>query len=363
MRNGKHAAVAYYRDIDGRTRQMMRTGASGAKAEANLLAALRSHLTPTVDYLTPDSTLESLASQWLDEVERSKKATSTLHRYRAVINKHLNEHVGAIRIKEANVPRLQRIVDLVSDTNGASQARILGVIFKGMFGMATRHGATRDNPAAHLRLPVVEAKPVRVPTMEDLATLFELLAAYDKGLKGRATKRDMVDFAGMMLATGGRIGEVLALDLKLDFDYANQTAHLQSTLTNAPGKGLHRSKPKSNSSDRIVKLSDWGWSIVLRRRESALTSWLFESDARTARWPEAVRTQWREALKGSSIDWMTPHDLRKAVATLLGTDDAKEQLGHSSSSVTTKHYIQYDPTRPDQSSALEVFGPLVLAAA
>jgi integrase len=362
-RNGKPAAVAYYRDVDGRTRQMMRTGESPAKAEANLKAALHNHLTPTVDYLTPDSTLAELAQQWIESVKKEDKADSTIRRYEAVVSKHVVSRIGELRVKEANVPRLQRILDLVAERSGAGQARILGVVFSGMFGMATRFGATRDNPATHLKIPVPKKKVVRSPTMKELEILFEKLSVYDKGIAGRATNRDLQDFAAMMLATGGRIGEVLALDLDLDFNYEAHTVHIQTTLTNVAGKGLQRTRPKTDTSDRIVKLPDWAWAIVLHRKSTALTSWLFESAALTPRWPESVRMQWREALKGSEVEWMVPHDLRKAVATLLGTEKAKGQLGHSSEKVTTAHYVQYDPTRPDRSTELEVFGTLASKAA
>ncbi|MGW9020703.1 tyrosine-type recombinase/integrase [Leucobacter chromiiresistens] len=338
----------------------MRTGPTPPKAEANLVAALHAHLTPSVDYLTPDSTLSDLASQWLDEVSREKKAPSTQRRYEAVVRKHVNDHLGGLRIKEANVPRLQRILDLVADNSGASQARILGVVFKGMFGLATRYGATRDNPASHIRLPTAEKKNVRAPSMDDLSELFRLLGLYDRGIKGRTTQRDLLDFAGVMLATGGRIGEVLALKFDEDIDFDNRTILMQATLSNVPGEGLRRTKPKSTSSQRLISVPDWGMAILVRRRALSLNGWVFESDAGTPRWPEAVRTQWREALKGSKVEWMIPHDLRKAVATLLGSEAAKDQLGHSSINVTNKHYVEYDPSRPDQSAALAVFAPLTL---
>ena len=101
--------------------------------------------------------------------------------------------------------------------------------------------------------------------------------------------------------------------------------------------------------------------MLSKRLETALVAWVFPSAAGKARWSENVRAQWRDALAGSHVEWITPHDLRKAVATALGTEAAQDQLGHASSTITDKHYVEKKTLRPDQTLILEQFGDFKVA--
>ena len=70
-----------------------------------------------------------------------------------------------------------------------------------------------------------------------------------------------------------------------------------------------------------------------------------------------MRRQWREALKSSAYEGITPRDFRKAVATLLrdahGIEAAQQQLGHSSDAITRKHYVPVVSEGPDATAILE----------
>ena len=158
-----------------------------------------------------------------------------------------------------------------------------------------------------------------------------------------------------MLATGARIGEVLALQWD-DFNMENWTATIQATLVSVPGAGLQRRPPKTASSVRTLVLPAFVRPMLSRRKLSKIVEWVFPSANGTPRWPENVRAQWRDAVKGTDVAWVGPHDLRKAVATALGTEAAMAQLGHSAPSVTDKHYVEKQTLRPDQSATLEKLG-------
>lgn len=53
-RNGKPAAITYYRDSDGVTRRMLRTGKTYPAAKRALVEALRDRLAPAGDVITAD---------------------------------------------------------------------------------------------------------------------------------------------------------------------------------------------------------------------------------------------------------------------------------------------------------------------
>jgi integrase len=358
---GKPTAVAYYRDSDGVTRPMQRQGATGAAAERNLVAALRDRLTPTAEFLTRESTLDQLAAQWVAELRKSKRAQATRERYEATVRAHINKSIGSVRIREAGVPRLQRFIDRVAETSGPSQAVMLGVVLKGMFGLAVRYGLADHNSGKDLLLPSIETKVVRAPTVEDIWALREALTAYD----ARPTKRsdamhDLADIGDLLIATGGRVSEVLALDWDSDVDLAAGTVTIDSTLTRVRGEGIVRQEfPKSETSNRTLFLPEFAIETLVRRRMAAFSHWVFPSATGTLRWPENVRHQWSAAIEGTSVEWMTTKDCRKAVGNLLSvelnSEAAKEQLGHSNIAVTDKHYVEKILTRPDRAALLNRF--------
>ncbi|MFD4111639.1 tyrosine-type recombinase/integrase [Streptomyces sp. NPDC058650] len=358
--NGKPTAIAYFRDSDGKTRPMQRQGRTPTDAENKLKEALRDRLAPTYEYLNRDSRLSALADQWLEEIRRSNRKPATLARYESTVNAHVRP-TGDLRIVEATVPRLQRLIDRVADTAGRSQARMLGVVLTGMMGLAVRHGAAMHNSADELLLPVVESDDVRAPTADEVRELRRALARWDSKPRRRAdAMRDLGDVGDLMLATGARPGEVLALRWE-DVDLEHGTVALTATLIRVAGVGLVRQEtPKSTASKRRLKLPRFAIDMLIRRRLDAYCDIVFPSAAGTFRWPENVRTQWAGAVAGTPVSWTTPKVCRKATAAAIeavaGAEAAKEQLGHGSVSVTQKHYLAARIDRADQSAALEQFG-------
>jgi integrase len=358
--DGKPTAIAYYRDTDGKTRPMQRHGATPAAAERNLVTALRVRLAPTTEYLTRESTLAELAEQWTSEIRKSKRAGSTKERYEATIRAHVNKGVGENRIREATVPRMQRLVDQVAKTSGHAQARMLGVVLTGMFGLAVRFGAADSNVGKDLLLPAQEKKAVRAPTVEEIHALRAALRAYDNRKPGRSdAMRDLADIGDMLIATGARISEVLALRWS-DIDLTHGTVTITATVTRARGVGISRQEiPKSDASNRTLSMPQFALDMLVRRRVTSYCAWVFASAKGTLRWPENVRHQWVEAVAGKPMDWMTSKSCRKAVATLLNDavdmEAAKDQLGHGDTAVTSRHYVEKHLARPDRASLLDVF--------
>lgn len=205
---GKPTAVAYFRDSDGVTRKMQRQGSTPAAAERALVAALRDRVTPTVEAITRESTLDELASEWLNEIEKQGKAVATLARYRSTVRAHINAHVGGVRIREATAPRLQRLVDRVAEKSGPSQARMLGVVLVGMMSLAVRYGAVPSSTAAELRLPERQRVAVRAPKVNEVHALRRALRVYDAAPAHRdGSVRDLADFGDVLLGTGCRPGK------------------------------------------------------------------------------------------------------------------------------------------------------------
>ena len=172
----------------------------------------------------------------------------------------------------------------------------------------------------------------------------------------------MADIIDLMLATGCRIGEILALrwsDLDLDVDLPILT--VSGTIKTETGKGTYRkATPKTDASRRTVVLPRFAADLLRVRREFATPN---ENDAvfatRNGTWHQVVNIErrWRQIRKDTGYQWVTPHTFRKTVATLISeaatSELASRQLGHSSSQVTRDHYIAKPPVSADVSELLE----------
>jgi len=83
---------------------------------------------------------------------------------------------------------------------------------------------------------------------------------------------------------------------------------------------------------------------------------------RNGTWHQIVNVErrWRQIRKDTGFEWVTPHTVRKTVATLSSeattSELASRQLGHSSSQITRDHYIAKPPIAADLSELLEAFG-------
>lgn len=353
---GTPGAMAYVRDSDGKRRRVIRTGRTYAEAERLLSVALRDRVAPTSEDITRDTLLEDLAEQWLDEVRRDERAVATIGRYASTIRSHVVP-VGNLRLSEATVPRLQRLVDGVADRAGPAAARMLRVVLKGMFGLAARHGALDANPVAHVKGPKRKRQPVRAPSLEQIHELRALLEAYDRRASAHPTAiRDLADIGDVLIGTGARIGEVLALTWD-DIDLKRGRVTIASTVARVEGGGLIlQGYPKTESSIRRLAVPPFVRDLLYRRSASAFCNLVFPSATGTPRWPENVRAQWATAVKGTALEGFTTRSCRKAVATHLKShaniEAAAGQLGHSSPRVTELFYVPLAIDRPDHSEPL-----------
>jgi integrase len=165
-----------------------------------------------------------------------------------------------------------------------------------------------------------------------------------------------------MLATGARIGEILALrwvDVALDADRPNLT--INGTIKTEPGKGTYRkASPKSDSSLRTIVLPEFALAVLRRRQAAAGEN---PNDAvfptRNGTWQQVnnVERRWRQIRKDTGLEWVTPHTFRKTVATLIServdAETASQQLGHSSPAITREFYISKPAIAADVAHVLE----------
>jgi integrase len=185
------------------------------------------------------------------------------------------------------------------------------------------------------------------------------------GKSGPRPTGNLADIVDLTLATGARIGEVLAVRWEdVDLAAVNPTLTISGTIVYLKGKGFFRQEwTKSDAGYRTVVLPRFAVGMLLARKLTAVDNPIdavFASRRGTWLSPPNVRRQWRQARADTGLEWVTPHTFRTTVATLIDKEvDAKRaaaQLGHTTEEVTKKHYIVKPAVAPDSSTILEQLG-------
>ena len=164
--------------------------------------------------------------------------------------------VGGLKLREATTGRLDRLLLRLRDQS-VNRQRKAKVVLGAMLDLAVRHDAIPTNPArgtSRVHRPKQETKALRVEDLVEIRAAVRRWVNADR--PGPKATGDMADIIDLMLATGCRIGEVLALrwsDLDLDGDLPVLT--VSGTIKTETGKGTYRkATPKSDASRRTVVL-------------------------------------------------------------------------------------------------------------
>lgn len=356
----KWRARTRYRDHDGVTRLVERYGATGAAAERALKAALRDRARPTdADEITRDTTIRELGAAWIASLPHTGKVSpQTVEKYTRTINKHIVPALGGVRVGEISVGKLERFLNAVE---GDGTARWCRVCLTGMFSMAARHDAIGQNPVRETSTRDRPATEIRALTLEEVALLRKNIAAWaGSNTMGPPRGDDLAELVDVLLGTGLRIGEALALRWPdVDLDSEIPTITVAATIAQVGGKYFLQETAKTKAGHRAVVLPRFVVDALRRQRERELPAedgLVFPSARGGVRSPNNVRRQLRQA-RGDDLGWVTPHAMRRTAATFIdraaGVDAAAAQLGHSGTRVTTAHYVQKAALAPDLRDALE----------
>lgn len=364
----RFCARVRFRDYDGKTRDIEATDITGPAAIRGLKVKLRDRTTPNDDEINRETRVSTLAELWIDEITAEERLRpQTIHRYQTSLRTAILPAVGDLRIREASVGRLDRLLrDIAKDRPAAAKGA--KVVLGQMFALAVRHGAIPTNPVrdtGRLRKP---RRKVVALTDEHLQAVRTAIRDWQRPVAGKPGPRhtgDLADIVDLMLATGARIGEILALRWEdLDLAAERPTLTVCGTVVYVKGKGFFRQEwTKSDAGYRMIVLPRFAVGMLMARKLTVpgnAHDAIFTSRRGTWLSPNNVRRQWRQARAETDLGWVTPHTFRKTVATLIDkeadTKSAAAQLGHASEDVTNAYYIAKPVLAPDVSDILEKFG-------
>lgn len=353
-----------FRDHDGVTRQLKAHGGTKTAATTALHATIddrqRGRGTSRANELTPAATFADATVIYLAKIER-KREDSTHALYVFHLESTILPALGALRLRECTVARLDAFLEALEPRYAANTRRKLRSIVSGVLQVAVLQEAISSNPVRELdRIEQPKgqrkARP-RALTLDERRGLLDWLdgSSDDPAVLRKqkvARSADLPDLVRFFLGTGLRIGEALAtrrLDVNLDGLPVHGTdgeqgvpvVTMAGNVTWVKGKGLVRHDGKSDAALRVIPLPQFAVDMLHRRfDEPGDDDWPVFPAARrdgrvTYRWPANVRRTLRSLRDEVGLEWMTPHTWRRTYATILDdevtlTDRMKADLmGHA----------------------------------
>lgn len=367
-RNGVVRAATRVRDFDGVLRSVSASGSSKDAARRALLVDIKERFTASASAshtgITPDTKIHVLAEEWIQECQLRDLSTSTMRIYQSSVDLYINPYMGEWLIKEATTRAVDRVIKdhIASGLDSKALRKHLNQVF----ALAVRHDALPANPVtnvAKVRRRSRDVRSLETPAqVADIRALIERSEQSDR--PGPRTNRDLRDVVLLLVATGARIGEVLALQWS-DVNLLAERPYLliTGTIKQERGLGIYRQpQPKTMTSTRPLELPPSVVAMLLARREAQNDNPLdavFPSRVGTWQPYSSMRRRWIAVTEGTPYEWVTFKTFRKQVASLLarelGATVAKEQLGHASESTTETFYIAQNTTAPQVAGLIEKF--------
>lgn len=355
IRPGVFEARCRYRDADGVTRLVKRTGKSASAARNALLAALADRRRTAGDGLDGSTRVREVANAWLAQraaqVDAGDLAPRSLEAYRAAWRLYVAPALGDLRLREATPARCEAWLVELRRRVSASTCSTARSVASGVFGYAVRMDALTTNPVRDLSpIPGAAGRrrtPRAMTALERAAWLAWLdnNVAHNPDLPKRPElyrnevetirARALGDVTRFMLGTGCRIGEAMAVSWnEVDFD-VSQVA-IRWHLVRVTGEGMVRQAgAKSEAGDRVLRLPSWCRDMLMQRRVDNGGAYpVFPDVLGGWRDPNLVMRWLRWSRDAAGFDWVTSHVFRQTVITVLdaaglSTREVADQAGHS----------------------------------
>ncbi len=365
-------AYANFRDTDGATRRIERSGATENKATNNLKTALRDRVGKNVE-LNATSRFADLAKTWLEGIGRHKSGT-TYDRYKTRLDNHVLPVIGQLRCRECTAGRFKTLIDDLERAGlAAATRRGVRTVLSGVMQEAVDRDIITVNPARSMGR--IEGGRTKKPSAYDAPQLIDFLARIDGDKESLSA--NLPDFIRLLFGTGARFGEALALrwrDVNLsDSAPIRATDAWGDTVTVPPkamwingnivdvrGKGLVRNDGKTFKANRVIVLPDYLYTLLLVRRPVGAPEDepVFPSGTLGWRHPSNVQRSVRRLRLRVKYPHFTTHVGRKSVATALDQagHSAREIaaiLGHAKPSMTQDVYMARGEANPAAAASLD----------
>lgn len=318
-------------------------------------------------------TIDQIAMDWFRSIEPPEVQVSqsgaavepeyvtsvrrqTFDQYRSTYRNHIETALGQMKVTDVGTKvSSDFLFGLIDGGNGLTRARLARVVLNSILEVAVDQEVLPYNPVRNVKpLPKRKVAPraLNEPSLQAVRSAVRVWRN-QPGTFGPSNDGTLADIVDIMLATGSRVGEVLALRWE-DIDLSSRipTVTITGTIIEPRhGPKYRQPYPKSAGSIRQIPIPQFAVEVLLRRQiiipASSAADAVFWSRNGTYLQASSVRRSLRSALKtaGVGLDFkVTPHTFRKTVATLIahevGKSSASSVMGHSSEETTNKYYIE-----------------------
>lgn len=353
--NTGHEARARYRTRTGTLKLISARATSKTAARARLMEKLTQYREAEGHSgITRHTTTGQLLQRWL--ADKTDVLPQTIDDYRQTITHDLTPQLGAITLEELT-PGL--IAAHLNTLPKGTYTRARSILTQAL-ALALSHDAIPANPVTGLPRPRKTAPTVVIFPLDDLATLRTRIEKWinaeidDNGhpttpktrQKGRA--HQLGQFLDLLLATGCRTGELAAAQWhQFNTNTNPPTFTVNATMVWRKEHGLIRQTFTKTKLIRVLTLPPFAVTTLNEIKETTPytqpTDPVFYTADGTHRDPAAIQRQWRRARKAAGYPNAELRTMRRTVATLIerqaGDTYAAQQLGHTTTAMTQRHYI------------------------
>lgn len=261
--------------------------------------------------ITPETTVATLVDFWLEQLRAERRLEgTTINEYERVLRNLVVPRLGGTRLRELTTKGIDEVL-VELGAQSLNRQRKARVVTGAMLDTAVERGALTVNPVRGSLSISRPAPGHRALTTAELDTVRAAVRAWlSKERSGPKSSGDIADIIDVMLATGARIGEVLALRW-VDIDFEARVVHVNATIKTEAGIGTYR---KSLTRPRLVALPEGAVLILQSRRRRSPDNFL---DAvfptRNATWQQVnnVERRWRQIRHEAGLEWVTPNAFRR----------------------------------------------------
>lgn len=306
-------------------------------------------------------TLGKFLEDWLAEAARPKLKPSTYRSYEELVRLHIAPSLGKhslIKLTPQHIQRWQN--DKLSAGHSPRRVCMMRDVLRAALNRAVKWQLVARNVVLLVDAPKVAHVEIHPLSPEDANAL--LAAA-----KGHRYEQ----LFALLLTTGLRLGEALALRWSADIDIEHSTVTVRHTLEWLPRQRWRLTDPKAASARRAVPLIAPAAAALRAQRDrqtferrSFEDAWHDNDLVFTNELGEPVRQRtlhkvFKDLLAAAGLPTShRPHDLRHSMATYLIAAGVNERvvmeiLGHSTLAMTQRYSHVLGPMLVDAADRLE----------
>lgn len=261
---------------------------------------------------TTQTTVTDLVGFWLEQLRAEQRLDrTTIDEYERVLNNLVIPGISATRVSDLTTGLVNDLLVELGEQS-LNRQRKAKVVLGAILDTAVEVGALAVNPvrgSLSISRPAPDHRSLTEAELETVRTAVQAWLSKDRS--GPKSSGDIADIIEVILATGARIGEVLALRWA-DIDLGARVIDVNATIKTESGIGTYR-KPLARP--RLVALPETAALILHARRLTSRNNFL---DAvfptRNVTWQQVnnFERRWRQIRRDAGLEWVTPDTFRRS---------------------------------------------------